>query len=153
MAILTLIDYGSGNLHSANRALIEAARLSGDDTEIVITADATLVARADRVVLPGVGHFASCAEGLRACDGMVEALEEAVMTRGVPFLGICVGMQLLAEEGLEDGHTSGLGWIPGTVARIVAAVADRNIFGTQFHPEKSQHVGLQLLSNFLKWAP
>ena len=213
MATLALIDYGSGNLHSAERALRKAADISGAGCEIQVTDRADAVANADRVVLPGVGHFADCARGLRAVDGMIEALETAVQKRGVPFFGICVGMQLLADRGLEDGETPGLGWVGGDVERIeagpglavphmgwnglrlyqdhpvlrdlgedphvyfthsygfrlaeardlaadteygapiVAAIARDNMFGTQFHPEKSQRVGLKLLANFLEWDP
>ncbi|MEM5515700.1 imidazole glycerol phosphate synthase subunit HisH [Henriciella sp. AS95] len=213
MTTLALIDYGSGNLHSAERALRAAAGLSETPVDISVTGDAEAVLRADRVVLPGVGHYADCAAGLRAVDGMVEALEEAVLARSVPFLGICVGMQLLADRGLEDGATPGLGWIGGEVDRIrttpglaiphmgwnslqilqdhpvlsglgedphvyfthsyamklsdrghlaaatdygteiTAAIARDNLFGTQFHPEKSQRTGLRLLANFMTWDP
>ena len=213
MTTLALIDYGSGNLHSAERALRAAASLAGSDIVIDVTSNAGRVARADRIVLPGVGHFADCAAGLRAVDGMTDALEAAVISGGKPFLGICVGMQLMAEWGLEDGKTPGLGWIAGDVRRIepdkglavphmgwnglvlqqdhpvlknlgddphvyfthsyamvpanqadiaatadyggpiTAAVARDNLFGTQFHPEKSQRVGLRLLANFLNWDP
>ena len=213
MTSLALIDYGSGNLHSAERALREAARLAGSSVEINVVSHADNVRSADRVVLPGVGHFADCVAGLRAVDGMVDALEEAVIRGGKPFFGICVGMQLMAEWGLEDGRTAGLGWIGGDVDRIkpgsglpiphmgwnglslkqehpvleglgdnphvyfthsyamkvsntadtaataqygspiTAAVARDNLFGTQFHPEKSQRVGLRLLENFLSWNP
>ena len=213
MASLILIDYGSGNLHSAERALRTAAAQAGSDIEIKVTSDADMVRRADRIVLPGVGHFADCAAGMRAVDGMVEALSEAVRQNARPFFGICVGMQLMAKWGLEDGRTPGLGWIPGEVRRIepggdlavphmgwnglnlrqdhpilsglgdephvyfthsyamvadrdgdvaataeygqpiTAAVARENMFGTQFHPEKSQRVGLAILANFLTWEP
>ncbi|WP_300377502.1 imidazole glycerol phosphate synthase subunit HisH [Henriciella sp.] len=213
MTTLALIDYGSGNLHSAERALRAAAVLAGADIDIEMTGNAETVRSADRIVLPGVGHFADCAESLRACDGMTEALEEAVGQRGAPFLGICVGMQLMATRGLEDGETPGLAWIDGDVDRITpgpdlavphmgwngleieqdhpiltglgdephvyfthsyamrpqnsddlaatatygetitAAIARDNMFGTQFHPEKSQRVGLRLLANFLTWDP
>lgn len=213
MSNLVLIDYGSGNLHSAERALRAAGALAETGADVIATSNADTVRRADRVVLPGVGHFADCAAGLRAVPGMVEALEEAVLQRGVPFFGICIGMQLLADRGLEDGETPGLGWIGGDVDRIkaapglaiphmgwnnlnllqdhpvladlgedphvyfthsygmrlssqqdlaattdygstiTAAVARDNIFGTQFHPEKSQRVGLRILANFLEWTP
>lgn len=213
MKTIALIDYGSGNLHSAARALRAAAEMTGQSTEVSISADPDIVARADRIVLPGVGHFADCASNLRAHDGLVEALEAAVIQRGVPFFGICVGQQLLATRGLEDGDTPGLNWIPGSVDKIspggdlavphmgwnglelrqdhpvfdglgddphvyfthsyayrdpadddiaatteygetiIAAVARDNMFATQFHPEKSQRVGLQILSNFLLWDP
>ncbi|GAB5456128.1 MAG: imidazole glycerol phosphate synthase subunit HisH [Henriciella sp.] len=213
MKTIALIDYGSGNLHSAARALRVAANNAKKTREIRITADPSAIAFADRIVLPGVGHFADCAANLHAHDGLVEALEEAVLKRGVPFFGICVGQQLLATRGLEDGETAGLNWIPGDVDRIqpggglavphmgwnalefrqahplldslgadphvyfthsyayrspaksdiaatteygetiIAAVARNNIFATQFHPEKSQRVGLQILSNFVLWDP
>ncbi len=213
MKMMALIDYGSGNLHSAARALRVAANESKRKREIRITADPDAIANADRIVLPGVGHFADCAKNLRAHDGLVEALRHAVIDRGVPFFGICVGQQLLATRGLEDGETAGLDWIPGDIDRItpggdlavphmgwnalklasahpvldglgadphvyfthsyayrnpapadiaattqygepiIAAVARDNIFATQFHPEKSQRVGLQILSNFVLWNP
>ena len=212
---VAIIDYGAGNLRSAQKALSRAAEGSG--AEIVVTADADLVARADRIVLPGVGAFADCMAGLKAVPGMVEALDEAVTKKAKPFLGICVGMQLLASVGREKTETKGLGWIDGAVQKIVpddpalkvphmgwntltldrphplfegiktgpdglhayfvhsyhfvlddpahriatadyggpitAAVGRDNIFGTQFHPEKSQALGLALIANFLKWAP
>ncbi|WP_084396285.1 imidazole glycerol phosphate synthase subunit HisH [Henriciella aquimarina] len=213
MAYLALIDYGSGNLHSAERALRTAASASGAACEIHVTADADMVRRADRIVLPGVGHYADCAKGLRAVPGLEDALGEAVIDRAVPFFGICVGMQLMADRGLEDGETPGFGWIQGDVDRIKAApglpvphmgwnglqlhqdhpvlqglgedphvyfthsyamqlkdngdlaastdygapitavIARDNMVGTQFHPEKSQRVGLQMLANFMAWRP
>lgn len=118
MASIALIDYGSGNLHSAERALRKAASSLHDDVMISITSCPDTVASSDRVVLPGVGHFSDCASGLRRIDGLVSAMEEAVLRRAVPFLGICVGQQLLATRGLEDGETAGLNWIPGDVDRI-----------------------------------
>ena len=118
MKTIALIDYGSGNLHSAARALRVAANTAKKTREIRITADPSAIAYADRIVLPGVGHFADCAENLRAQDGLVEALTEAVIDRGVPFFGICVGQQLLATRGLEHGVTKGLGWIEGEVHLI-----------------------------------
>ncbi|MEP9366214.1 imidazole glycerol phosphate synthase subunit HisH [Xanthobacter sp. VNH20] len=212
---VAIVDYGSGNLHSAAKALERAA--NGLGAEVIVTSDPEIVRTADRVVLPGVGAFADCRRGLDAVDGMVAAMEEAVHTRGRPFLGICVGLQLLAERGLEHGVTAGLGWIKGEVDRIApsdptlkiphmgwntltlarphplfegiptgekglhayfvhsyqfvladpadlvattdyggtitAAVAKDNVAGTQFHPEKSQTLGLALLGNFLKWRP
>ncbi|KRA57422.1 imidazole glycerol phosphate synthase subunit HisH [Caulobacter sp. Root656] len=117
MQTVALIDYGSGNLRSAEKALREAARRHGIDADIVVTADPAIVAAADRVVLPGVGAFASCRAGLDA-SGVYEAMNEAVHGRGAPFLGICVGHQLLASEGLEFGVTPGLDWIPGQVKRL-----------------------------------
>jgi imidazole glycerol-phosphate synthase subunit HisH len=214
---VAIVDYGSGNLHSAAKAFERAARDAGLDRPIVVTDDPATVAAADRVVLPGVGAFADCRRGLDAIDGMVTALEEAVEKKGRPFFGICVGMQLLAERGREYEVTEGLGWIAGEVDRIApadshlkiphmgwntlnvrrahpmldglklgpdgqhayfvhsyqlqpsrrddlvadadyggpvtAVVARDNIFGTQFHPEKSQKFGLALITNFLKWQP
>ncbi len=214
---VAVVDYGSGNLHSAAKAFERAAHDAGLDQPIIVTADPAAVARADRVVLPGVGAFADCRRGLDAVDGMVAALEEAVRRKGRPFFGICVGMQLLAERGREYEVTEGLGWIPGEVDRIApndpslkiphmgwntldiarahpllgdlpfgarglhayfvhsyqlkpaepadlvaaadyggavtAIVARDNMVGTQFHPEKSQRLGLALIANFLKWKP
>jgi imidazole glycerol-phosphate synthase subunit HisH len=214
---VAIVDYGSGNLHSAAKAFERAARDSGIGETIVVTREPAEVASADRVVLPGVGSFADCRRGLDAVDGMVAALEEAVRHRGRPFFGICVGMQLLAERGREYEVTEGLGWIAGEVDRIAPAdpvlkiphmgwntlnvarphplldglklgaqglhayfvhsyelkparredlvadtdyggpvtaiVARDNIVGTQFHPEKSQKLGLALIANFLKWTP
>jgi glutamine amidotransferase len=214
---VAIVDYGSGNLRSAEKAFERAAREAGLDLAIAVTADPAVVARAERVVLPGVGAFADCRAGLDAVPGMVEAMREAVEKRGTPFLGICVGMQLMAERGLEYVTSEGLGWIAGDVVRIepsdpalkvphmgwntldlvrdhpvfadietgpaglhayfvhsyhlaardpatvvattdyggpvTAVVARDNLVGTQFHPEKSQHLGLALISNFLKWRP
>ena len=214
---VAVVDYGSGNLHSAAKAFERAAHDAGLDQPIIVTDDPAAVARADRVVLPGVGAFADCRRGLDAVDGMVAALEEAVRRKGRPFFGICVGMQLLAERGREYEVTEGLGWIPGEVDRIMpndpslkiphmgwntldvarvhpllgdlqfgarglhayfvhsyqlkpaepadlvaaadyggavtAIVARDNMVGTQFHPEKSQRLGLALIANFLKWKP
>ncbi len=215
---VAIIDYGSGNLHSALKAFERAAREAGlDGTRIALTADPEAVAAADRIVLPGVGAYADCRAGLDAVPGMVEAMTDAVSRDGKPFLGICVGMQLLASRGLEYAETSGLGWIPGDVGPIrpsdpalkvphmgwntllparshalfegiptwegglhayfvhsfaltperpedtvmraeyggpvTAAVARDNVAGTQFHPEKSQRLGLALIANFLRWRP
>jgi glutamine amidotransferase len=214
---VVIIDYGSGNLHSAAKAFERAAGESGIASTIRVTSDPDAVRAADRIVLPGVGAFADCRQGLDAVSGMVEALEESVRGKGRPFLGICVGMQLLASRGLEYVVTPGLGWIPGDVAAIVpddgalkiphmgwntlhrqddhplldgietgpqglhayfvhsyalnaergedvlavtdhggpvtAMVARDNIAGTQFHPEKSQALGLKLIANFLGWSP
>jgi glutamine amidotransferase len=119
--IVTIIDYGSGNLRSASKAFARAAADNGIDAEISVTADPDLVACADRIVLPGVGAFADCRDGLRAATGMWDAVETAVHGRGRPFLGICVGMQLMAERGLEHEVTDGLGWIPGEVDKITPA--------------------------------
>ena len=214
---VAIVDYGSGNLHSAAKAFERAARESGYGQPIVVTSDPDLVARAERVVLPGVGAFADCRRGLDAIAGMVDALNVRVRKDGRPFLGICVGMQLMAERGREYEVTEGLGWIPGEVDRIApgdpnlkiphmgwntlkainphplldgitvgpdglhayfvhsfhlkpaqrrdlvaeaeyggpvtAMVARDSMAGTQFHPEKSQRLGLKLIANFLKWTP
>jgi glutamine amidotransferase len=214
---VAIVDYGSGNLHSAAKAFERAARESGHDQPIKVTSEPDDVARADRVVLPGVGAFADCRRGLDDIPGMIDALETAVRKNGRPFFGICVGMQLMAERGREYQVTPGLGWIPGEVDRIVpsdpelkiphmgwntlnlnkahpllediplgpdglhayfvhsyelktarksdlvaqadyggpltAIVGRDNMVGTQFHPEKSQRLGLALIANFLKWAP
>ncbi len=118
MQSVALIDYGSGNLRSAEKALVRAA----DGTaEIVVTCDPDLIRRADRVVLPGVGAFRACMEAFESRPGLEEALQEVVQDKGRPFLGICVGMQLVATRGLEFGETKGLGWIPGDVRRITPA--------------------------------
>jgi len=214
---VAIVDYGSGNLHSAAKAFERAARESGHDEPIVVTSDPEAVRRAERVVLPGVGAFADCRRGLDAIPGMIEALEDSVRKRGRPFFGICVGMQLMAERGREYQVTPGLGWISGEVDRIAprdpalkiphmgwntlnalarhpllddiplgpdglhayfvhsyelkpsrgndllaqadyggpltATVARDNMVGTQFHPEKSQKLGLKLIANFLRWKP
>lgn len=207
-----LIDYGSGNIASAAKAL---ARAAGETNhEISVTADPDRIREADRIVLPGVGAFADCMRGLRAVPGLVDALNDSVIHDAKPFLGICVGMQLMAEAGREFGVHKGLGWIKGEVVPmtpadpklkiphmgwndlvilqdhplfagiddgadayfvhsfelkleraeeivatteyggpVTAAVARDNMVGTQFHPEKSQAVGLRLLANFLSWTP
>jgi glutamine amidotransferase len=214
---VAIIDYGSGNLHSAAKAFERAAREQGSELAITVTARPEDVADADRIVLPGVGAFADCKRGLEDVPGMIDALEEAVQERGKPFLGICVGLQLMAERGLEHGVTPGLGWIKGEVRAIApsdlalkvphmgwntlrvvranpllegiptgegglhayfvhsyhlvpdqkddlvastdyggpitAFVAKDNMAGTQFHPEKSQKLGLALIANFLRWKP
>jgi glutamine amidotransferase len=211
MPVTALIDYGSGNLASAAKAL---ARAANGKSDIVTTADPQVVLDAERIVLPGVGAFADCMRGLNAVPGMVEALREKVLKEGAPFLGICVGMQLLATVGVEFGRHAGLGWIAGEVVKITpddkslkiphmgwneikkvqshpllegipdkahayfvhsfqlkpvlpddliattdyggpltAMVGNENIAGTQFHPEKSQAVGIKLLENFLNWRP
>lgn len=203
--IVALVDYGAGNLHSVHNALKAVG------ANVKVTADANVVRAADRIVLPGVGAFKACADGLAAVPGMIEAMRERVHVGGAPFLGICVGMQLLADRGLEFGVHKGLGWIPGEVRLIepsdpvikiphmgwndvallsharghdvieegeayflhsyhfaadnpsdiaamtdhgeglVAAVARDNMLGVQFHPEKSQSFGLELLTRFLDW--
>jgi len=214
---LAIIDYGSGNLHSAAKAFERAARDSGRDTPVLVTSNPEDLRKAERIVLPGVGAFKDCRDGLKAVPGMWETLEEQVMAKAKPFLGICVGMQLMASRGLEHDVTEGFGWIPGDVKPIsprdpsfkiphmgwntldsrrphalldgialgenglhayfvhsyhldarnaahvvattdhgttVTAVVGRdNIAGTQFHPEKSQALGLSLLANFLAWRP
>ncbi len=201
---IALIDYGAGNLHSVYNAL----KASGASS-VEVTADPTYVAKADRIILPGVGAFGACINALGAIDGMIAAMDKRVRDEGAPFLGICVGMQLLADEGVEHGTHQGLGWIGGTVrafepsntikiphmgwnqlrlvqghallengeayflhgykfdatdhdeviamtdhgGEVTAAIGRDNILGVQFHPEKSQHYGLSLLSRFLDWSP
>lgn len=214
---VAIVDYGSGNLHSAAKAFERAARESGHDQPILVTSKPDDILSSDRIVLPGVGAYADCRRGLDAIPGMVAALEQRVRKDGRPFLGICVGMQLMAEVGREHQVTPGLGWIPGEVIRIAptdaslkiphmgwntldmrkvhplldeiplgsvglhayfvhsyelkpadaadlvaqadyggpltAIVGRDNMVGTQFHPEKSQRLGLRLIANFLKWTP
>ena len=215
--LTAIVDYGSGNLRSATKAFERAAREAGLDHQIVLTADPHVVASASHIVLPGVGAYADCRAGLNAVDGMVEALRDVVDVKGNPFLGICVGMQLMSSRGLEKTITEGLDWIKGDVVLIepddaslkvpqigwntltlnrphplfegiptgpdglhayfvhsyhlkaeraddvvavtdyggpvTAFVAHDNKAGAQFHPEKSQKLGLALISNFLKWKP
>jgi len=121
MQTAVLIDYGSGNLRSAEKALLQAARNGGDAVRVEVTADPRAVSQADRLVLPGVGAFGACMAALRSRPGLIEAMNTAVQDRGVPFLGVCVGMQLLATRGLEFGETPGLDWIGGEVRRIAPA--------------------------------
>jgi glutamine amidotransferase len=209
---IAVVDYGSGNLASASRALALAAERAGLTATVTVTADPEMVARAERIVLPGQGAFADCARGLAAVAGMREAITSATKA-GNPFLGICVGMQLMAERGLEHEVTDGFGWIHGEIAEmnvpelrlpqmgwnalefspgahplldglepgdhayfvhsfalaggdpreiiattdyggpVVAMVAAGNRAGTQFHVEKSQEVGIRILTNFLRWTP
>jgi glutamine amidotransferase len=118
MSTVALIDYGSGNLRSAEKALARASAERGSGHSIAVTADPAVAAKAERIVLPGVGAFADCMRGLQSLPGMIEALSAAVLTRGVPFLGICVGMQLMASVGREFGDHPGLGWIAGDVVRM-----------------------------------
>ena len=212
-----IVDYGSGNLRSAEKAFERAAHERGLGETIKVTADPDAVRQCDRIVLPGVGAFRDCRDGLKAIPGLWEAVDEQVRVRGKPFLGICVGMQLMATRGLEHGVTEGFGWIAGDVTRIqpsdptlkvphmgwntlearephalldgvplgadglhayfvhsyqlapadpadllalteyggpiTAVVGHGNMAGTQFHPEKSQALGLALIGNFLAWRP
>jgi len=212
-----IIDYGSGNLRSAEKAFERAVSELGLGGTIRVTADPDAVRQADRIVLPGVGAFRDCRDGLKSIAGMWEVLDEQVRNCGKPFLGICVGMQLMASRGLEHGVTEGFGWIAGDVERmapgdpelkvphmgwntldackphalidglqlgpeglhayfvhsyqlvtadpadlvavadyggqVTAMVARDNMAGTQFHPEKSQALGLALIANFLAWRP
>ena len=214
---VAIIDYGSGNLRSATKAFERAAREAGIDAEIDLTDDAERVATADRIVLPGVGAYADCRRGLDAVPGMTEAIIDVVEHKGRPFLGICVGMQLMSSRGLEKTITKGFGWIKGDVKEMTpsdpslkipqigwntldirhphalfegietgpnglhayfvhsyhlaadhgddviattnyggpmtAFVGRDNIAGAQFHPEKSQKLGLALIANFLRWKP
>ena len=122
---VVIVDYGAGNLRSAEKAFARMAQQTDAGLPVIATSDSGTVARASHIVLPGQGAFAACRAGLHAVDGMADALTEAVLVRGMPFLGICVGMQLLADRGLEYGETPGLGWIPGDVAAL--APADRGL--------------------------
>jgi imidazole glycerol-phosphate synthase subunit HisH len=217
MQRVVIIDYGSGNLHSAAKAFERSARDFDVPSEIVVSGRAEDVASADRIVLPGVGAYGDCKRGLEAVPDLLATLTDAVRVKSKPFLGICVGMQLMSTRGLEFTETPGLDWIGGdvqalapddaslkiphmgwntlTVAKphallegiktgpdgehayfvhsyhlaarnrstivaetdyggpVTAMVADANIAGTQFHPEKSQTLGLKLIANFLKWRP
>ncbi len=214
---IAIIDYGSGNLRSAAKAFEYAVRELGRDDPVILTDDPDRVAKADRIVLPGVGAFQDCKQGFFGIPGMVDVLEERVIAKARPFLGICVGMQLMATRGLEHGIEPGLDWIAGDVAMIdpddadlkiphmgwntldivndhpvlsgietglaglhayfvhsyalqpvapahqiattdyggpvTAIVARDNMIGTQFHPEKSQRLGLKLIANFVEWSP
>lgn len=214
---VTIIDYGSGNLKSVAKAFERAVSDMGSPIHVDVTSDAKAVLAADHIVLPGVGAYADCRRGLDAVAGMVDALDEAVQHKARPFLGVCVGMQLLSTRGLEKSTTNGLNWIEGDVREmkpsdpalkipqigwntielkhdhpvfndiatgehglhayfvhsymfdvknsadvlattsyggsVTAAIARDNIVGTQFHPEKSQRLGLKLITNFLKWKP
>jgi glutamine amidotransferase len=115
---VAIVDYGSGNLRSAAKAFERAAREAGADSRVLVTSSPAAVAAADRIVLPGVGAFADCRAGLYAVPGMVDTLQREVIERGKPFLGICVGMQLMATRGVEYGIHAGLDWIAGDVVRI-----------------------------------
>lgn len=211
--LTAIIDYESGNLHSAEKAFQRMAQ-EVDGGTVVVTSDADVVAKADRLVLPGDGAFPACAAELRGHKGIYDAMVEAVETKGRPFLGICVGMQLMATMGHEYEQTSGLGWVAGDVKKItpsdtalkvphmgwndlvverphavldgvqtgdhvyfvhsyqyhvtkpneriayvdyggdITAIIGRGtMLGMQFHPEKSQHVGLRMIGNFLRWTP
>ena len=213
MSLTVLVDYGSGNLHSAEKAFQRMAEEVGSGA-VVVSSKPEDMARADRIVLPGDGAFPACRRALGAYGGLFEAIDEAVTRRAVPFLGICVGMQMLADWGREYEEVAGFGWIGGEVVRIVsdtpalkvphmgwndlvvdhphpvlagistgdhayfvhsyhfrvrspaerlahvgyagevtAIVGRDNVVGTQFHPEKSQATGLQLIGNFLRWRP
>src|SRR5262245_33253156 len=139
MSTVALIDYGSGNLRSAEKALARAASDNNTGHEIVVTSDPKRVAAAERIVLPGVGAFADCMRGVSSIPGMIDTLEESVLKRGTPFLGICVGMQLLADVGREHGDHKGLGWIAGEVVRIAPkSEGDREL--------KVPHMGWNALS-------
>ena len=127
MSGVAIVDYGSGNLHSAAKAFERAARESGYEKRIAVTSDPDVVTRADRIVLPGVGAFADCRRGLDEIPGMVDALEQNVRKMGKPFFGICVGMQLMADRGREYKITPGLGWIAGEVDRIRPSKSDLKI--------------------------
>jgi len=207
---LAIINYGSGNLHSVNKSFEAANKNLKEPYDIQVTNDPKVVSNADKIVLPGVGAFADCKKSIFDIKGMYDSLEESVLSKKIPFMGICVGMQLLAEKAEEFGTHEGFGWIPGSVVKITeaegykiphmgwnevdfkenplffgleqktnfyfvhsyyfettnaedtaattkypnvitAAVKKENIFGTQFHPEKSHNSGQVILTNFLKW--
>ncbi|MEM8936260.1 MAG: imidazole glycerol phosphate synthase subunit HisH [Pseudomonadota bacterium] len=210
---IAIVDYGSGNLRSVEKAFERAAQDGGMDAKITVTDSPNVIASADRLVLPGVGAFGACMDGLAARAGVLEAMEDVALVKERPFFGVCVGMQLLAETGEEFGVSDGLGWIPGRVVAIdppspdirvphmgwnrvhledthpvfadlggaafyfahsfqfktdheafvhgtadhggplTVAIGRDNIFGVQFHPEKSQRAGLRLIENFLRWRP
>ncbi|MGD8325563.1 MAG: imidazole glycerol phosphate synthase subunit HisH [Sphingomonadales bacterium] len=210
---VVVVDYGAGNLRSVAKALEHAAAQAGLDTQIEVTSNPKRVLQADRIVLPGVGAFGDCRAGLDAIEGLKVALDEMVLQKHKPFLGICVGMQLMAEWGLEHGRHQGLGWVKGEVGalrpsdtalkiphmgwnalnikkthpllqdvangthvyfvhsyalrgndsdvlatsdyggELPAMIAKDNMAGVQFHPEKSQRAGLEILKNFLNWQP
>ena len=203
---IALIDYGSGNLQSAYKAL---ELVSNCKNKIFITSNSKDLLKADKIILPGVGAFADCIKGLKSISGMTDVLNEVVLEKKKPFLGICIGMQLLATKGKEKGDHDGLGWIKGKVIKIkknkkikiphmgwntvkviskhpilkrkkfesyfvhsynficknkkniiatcdyqqkiTAIVGKENIIGTQFHPEKSQKIGLEILKKFVSW--
>ncbi|MCB9963708.1 MAG: imidazole glycerol phosphate synthase subunit HisH [Rhodospirillales bacterium] len=216
---IALIDYGSGNLRSASKAFEHVIAAEDLDYRVNLVTTAADLALADKIVLPGQGAFGDCMQTLQSVDGLIATLEEKVLHRKAPFFGICVGMQLLADQGHEHGIHKGLGWIPGEVVplqktspdlkiphmgwndilpdqpdhfllrtiksasnlernfyfvhsfmfqckerenqlahaeygqNVTAAVVRDNIFGTQFHPEKSQVAGLNLIRDFLRWVP
>ncbi len=218
---ITVIDYGSGNLRSAAKAFGHVISQEGLNADVLITDDPDKVSHADKIILPGQGAFGDCMAGLRHVDGMIDVLNDQVRKGGKPFLGICVGMQLMADYGVEFGVHEGLGWIEGQVikmtpadktlkiphmgwnemvipsqsphpvlqgitkkengalsdfyfvhsfvfdckdvsnvagwcdygGRFAAMVAKDNMIGTQFHPEKSQKAGLELIRGFLNWKP
>jgi glutamine amidotransferase len=137
---VAIIDYGSGNLRSAEKALARAAREGNHAHQVIVTAGADIVSRADRIVLPGVGAFGDCMKGLASIDGMVAALEEAVLKRRVPFLGICVGMQLLATVGREHGEHRGLGWIAGEVVHLGTPLPGRSRAACPLDPQGGREI-------------
>jgi glutamine amidotransferase len=214
---LVIIDYGSGNLHSAAKSFERCTNELGLGADIILSSKAEDILSADRIVLPGVGAYGDCRAGLEAESGLLEALSEVVLEKARPFFGICVGMQLMASKGIEHGETPGFDWIKGVVqqlepndpslklphmgwntltlekphpvfenievgedgfhayfvhsyhlvpensdnliastdygGRVTACVGRDNMIGTQFHPEKSQTLGLKLITNFLQWSP
>lgn len=207
---IAIIDFGAGNLRSVSKAF-ERMSYETSGAMVHVTDNPDILVKADRIVCPGVGSFADCRASLDAAPGIMQAINHRVIKEGAPFFGICVGMQLMSETGMEHGATQGLGWIDGSVSRIkpsdpkfkvphmgwnslsvtkphpvlanldpdahvyfthsfsmktscilattdhgdtiTAAVGRNNLFGAQFHPEKSQQVGLHIIGNFLNWKP
>ena len=212
MMKLVIINYGSGNLHSVHKSFETVNQSLGDPYEILVSSSANEISQSDKIVLPGVGAFGECKNALMSYDGLLTSLEDVVINKKIPFMGICVGMQLLADQSSEFEINEGLKWIPGEVVKLesnknfpiphmgwneiefidhplftdcfqksdfyfvhsyyfklqnkdnllattkypselTAAVIKENIFGTQFHPEKSHSNGMKVIKNFLNWRP
>ena len=209
---LAIINYGSGNLHSVHKSFETVNQSLGSPYEILVSSSANEISQSDKIVLPGVGAFGECKNALMSYDGLLTSLEDVVINKKIPFMGICVGMQLLADQSSEFEINEGLKWIPGEVVKLesnknfpiphmgwneiefidhplftdcyqksdfyfvhsyyfklqnkdnllattkypkelTAAVIKENIFGTQFHPEKSHSNGMKVIKNFLNWRP
>ena len=212
MMKLVIINYGSGNLHSVHKSFESVNQSLGNPYEILVSSSANEISQSDKIVLPGVGAFGECKNALMSYDGLLTSLEDVVINKKIPFMGICVGMQLLADQSSEFEINEGLKWIPGEVVKLdsnnnfpiphmgwneiefidhplftgcsqksdfyfvhsyyfklqnkdnllattkypnelTAAVIKDNIFGTQFHPEKSHSNGMKVIKNFLNWSP